>query len=142
MKYVVSACLAGVPCTYEGTHNLDPDVAQLVASGKALPLCPEQLGGLSTPRAPAEIRGGDGDGVIEGEAFVVTKEGVDVTREYLRGAREALKLARLGGAKKAITKERSPSCGCGYVWREHHLARGKGVMVALFEREGIEVNAV
>ena len=142
MECIVSACLAGVNCTYDGTHNLVPEIADLVASGKALPLCPEQLGGLSTPRIPAEIRGGDGDDVLRGEAFVTTRDGLDVTDAYLKGAQEALRLARFVGAKKAITKDRSPSCGCGHVWCGGDLVEGKGVMVALFEREGIEVEAV
>ena len=142
MEYVVSACLAGVNCTYGGTHRRVPEIADLVASGKALPLCPEQLGGLSTPRIPAHIKGGDGGDVLKGEAFVLTKDGVDVTEAYLRGAQEALKLTRLVGAMKAITKDRSPSCGCGHVWCDDELIKGKGIMAALFEKEGIEVRAV
>ena len=142
MEYVVSACLAGVKCRYDGTDHLVPEVVQLVASGRALPICPEQLGGLSTPRMPAEIIGGDGKSVLRGTAKVLTREGVEVTKAYLIGAREALKLARLVGAKKAITKERSPSCGCGYIYRSNEVIPGKGVMAALFEKEGIEVTSV
>lgn len=142
MEYIVSACFVGVNCTYDGTHNFVPEIAELVASGNALPLCPEQLGGLSTPRTPAEIKGGDGDDVLRGKAFVLTEGGIDVTAAYLRGAREALRLARIVGAKRAITKDRSPSCGCEYVWRDHKLVNGKGVMAALFRREGIEVIAM
>lgn len=142
MEYVVSACLAGVRCRYDGTDHFLHEVAQLVASGRALPICPEQLGGLSTPRSPAEIIGGDGRSVLKGTTNVLTKDRVDVTKAYLIGAREALKLARLVGARKAITKERSPSCGCKYIYRGNEIIPGKGVMVALFEKEGIEVSAV
>jgi len=142
MEYIVSACLAGVRCRYDGSDNLNYEVAELVASGKALPVCPEQLGGLSTPRPPAEINGGDGKTVLKGEARVVTENRDDVTRAYIMGAREALKLAQLVGARKAITKEQSPSCGCRYIYRGNEVIPGKGVMVALFEKEGIEVVAV
>jgi uncharacterized protein YbbK (DUF523 family) len=142
MEFIVSACLAGVKCRYDGTDSLDYEVAQLVASGKALPVCPEQLGGLSTPRLPAEMKDGDGKSVLKGETRVVATNGADVTRAYIIGAREALKLANLVGAKKAITKERSPSCGCRYIYRGNEVIPGKGVMVALFEKEGIEVTSV
>ena len=142
MEYVVSACLAGVRCRYDGSDNLNYEVAELVASGKALPVCPEQLGGLSTPRPPAEIEGGDGKSVLKGEARVLAENRDDVTRAYIMGAREALKLAQLVGARKAITKEQSPSCGCRYIYRGNEVIPGKGVMVALFEKEGIEVVAV
>lgn len=142
MEYIVSACLVGVKCRYDGTDSLDYEVAQLVASGKALPVCPEQLGGLSTPRLPAEIMDGDGRSVLKGEAKVLTKNGSDVTRAYIMGAREAFKLARLAGVNKAITKERSPSCGCMYIYRGNEVVPGKGVMVALLEKEGLEVTSV
>ena len=142
MEFIVSACLAGVKCRYDGTDSLDYEVAQLVASGRALPVCPEQLGGLSTPRLPAEMKDGDGRGVLKGETRVVATNGADVTRAYIIGAREALKLANLVGAKKAITKERSPSCGSRYIYRGNEVMPGKGVMVALFEKEGIEVTSV
>ena len=142
MEYIVSACFVGVNCTYDGTNNLIPKVVDLVTSGKALPVCPEQLGGLSTPRTPAEIHGGDGRDVINGKASVVTNDGVDVTENFLAGAREALKLARLVGAGKAIMKERSPSCGCDYIYRNGEVVKGNGVTTALFQQEGIEVRAL
>ena len=142
MEYVVSACLAGVRCRYDGTDHLVYEVTRLVASGKALPICPEQLGGLSTPRPPAEIIGGDGKTVLQGRARVVAKGGVDVTKAFLTGAREALKLARLISAKKAVTKDCSPSCGSAYIYRGNEIIPGKGVMVALFEMEGIDVTSV
>ena len=142
MEYVVSACLAGVRCRYDGTDYIIHDVAQLVASGRALPICPEQLGGLSTPRPPAEIIGGDGKAVLKGTARVMAKGGVDVTKALLIGAREGLKLARLIGATKAITKDRSPSCGYNYIYRGNEVIPGKGVMVAMFEKDGIEVTSV
>lgn len=139
MEFIVSACLAGVKCRYDGTDHLDKEIALLVADGRALPVCPEQLGGLSTPRPGAEIKDGDGNRVLQGQAKVINEDGLDVTKAYLMGAREALKLARLTGARKSITKDRSPSCGCKYIIRGNEAVPGKGVMVALFEKEGIEV---
>ena len=142
MEYIVSACLAGVRCRYDGTDSMDQKVALLVADGKALPVCPEQLGGLSTPREPSEIQDGGGEKVLKGKSKVVMSDGTDVTRSFILGAREALKLAHLVGARKAITKERSPSCGCLYITREHEVVPGKGVLVALLEQEGFEVSSV
>jgi uncharacterized protein YbbK (DUF523 family) len=103
---IVSACLAGLRCRYDGSKKACEAVMRLVAEGKAIPVCPEQLGGLPTPRLPAEIRGGR----------VVRQDGVDVTAEFSRGAEEVLKLAKLAGATTAILKARSPSCGSGKIY--------------------------
>src|SRR5512136_2016262 len=97
---IVSACLAGVACRYDGGAKPCAAVICLVAEGQAIPVCPEQLGGLPTPRLPAEQVGDR----------VIRKDGMDVTAEFERGAQEALKVARLVGAKTAILKARSPSC--------------------------------
>ncbi len=129
---LVSACLAGVRCRYDGGACPDPAVVDLVRRGRALPVCPEQLGGLPTPRRPAEIRGGAGADVLEGRARVVTASGADVTDAFLRGAEETLRLARLSGAEGAILKARSPStaaspgaCGRETAWpRRSCAARG------------------
>ncbi len=129
---IVSACLAGLHCRYDGGEKSCAAVLRLVAEGRAIPLCPEQLGGLSTPRQPAEIRG----------TQVVRKDGVDVSAEFERGAQEALQIARLAGAKTAILKARSPSCGCGTIYDGSFsgaLVEGDGVFAALCRRSGIEV---
>jgi uncharacterized protein YbbK (DUF523 family) len=105
---------------------------RLVAEGKAVPLCPEQLGGLLTPRLPAEIRGDR----------VIRNDGVDTTEAFSRGAQEALKLAKLVGAKAAILKARSPSCGSGKIYDGSFtgkLVDGDGVFAALCKKNGIEV---
>lgn len=139
---LVSACLAGVRCRYDGEACADPEVVRLVREGRALPVCPEQLGGLSTPRSAAEVRGGDGQDVLAGRARVVTREGQDVTDAFLRGARETLRLARLAGSQRAILKARSPSCGLGQIRDgsfQGGLRQGDGVAAALLKREGIEV---
>ena len=98
-QYVVSACLAGESCRYDGGCSPCPAVQALVRTGQALPVCPEVLGGLPTPRVPSEIRGGR----------VVAKDGTDVTGAFTCGAEEALQLALENGCTAAILKARSPS---------------------------------
>lgn len=141
-QILVSACLAGRACRFDGHANPDDGVARLVAEGRAVLVCPEEDGGLGTPRPPAEIQGGDGRDVLEGRARVVTRAGVDVTERYLAGARVALERARAAGAQTAILKARSPSCGKGCVYDgtfSRTLKEGEGVTAALLQKEGIEV---
>lgn len=104
--YIVSACLAGVACRYDGQSQPDPRVLEMVRRGLALPVCPEQLGGLPTPRTPFEI--------VDGR--VVSREGEDATDAFMRGAEEAARLASLAGCTKAVLKQRSPSCGSGKIY--------------------------
>ena len=106
MRVLISACLLGVSCRYDGQSKAYPLVEELCRRHEVVPVCPEQLGGLPTPRVPAERQG----------AQVVTKEGGDVTAQYLRGAAEAVHLARKLGCTVAILKERSPSCGSGEIY--------------------------
>lgn len=136
---VASACLLGVRCRYDGGHRLDDKVVAISQKEELIPLCPEQLGGLSIPRPPAEIVGGDGDDVLDGIARVVDEEGKDITEEFLKGAREFLRITKLAGAKKVILKEKSPSCGVHKIYRDGILVSGKGVLTALLLREGIKV---
>lgn len=107
-RILVSACLAGVNCKYSGGHNLVPAIAELVAKGKAVPVCPENLGGLKIPRPPAEIQGGNGRDVLAGRARVVDKEGKDVTAAFLRGAAATLAKAREIEAELVVLKEKAP----------------------------------
>jgi uncharacterized protein YbbK (DUF523 family) len=129
---IVSACLAGVHCRYDsGEKTCDPVIC-LVAEGKAIPLCPEQLGGLTTPRQPCEAIG----------YRVISKDGTDVTEAFHNGAHEALKIASLVGAKTAILKSRSPSCGSGFIYDgtfTGKLVPGDGIFAALCKANGIEV---
>lgn len=139
---IVSACLAGLNTRYDGKASIDEEVYRLVKEGKAIPVCPEQLGGLATPRLPSEIRGGTGSDVLEGRAVVVNAKGEDVTENYLRGAYEVLKLARQVGAEKVILKARSPSCGFGCIYDgtfSRKLVEGNGVTAELLKREGLLV---
>jgi len=139
---LVSACLLGISCRYDGDSCPDERLQRLAAQGKALPFCPEVLGGLPTPRPPAEIQGGDGSDVLEGRARVVNIEGRDVTAEFLAGAKEALRLAQHWHIREAILKARSPSCGAGQIYDgsfSGRLVEGDGVTAALLRREGLIV---
>lgn len=139
---LVSACLLGINCKYNGGNNRIPALAELCQQGRLVPVCPEMLGGLPIPRPPAEIRGGSGSAVLAGKAKVVNREGNDVTAAFLRGAEETLTLARLFGAKKALLKESSPSCGSSTIYDGTFTGTkkaGEGVTTALLRSHGIEV---
>jgi uncharacterized protein YbbK (DUF523 family) len=141
-QVIVSACLAGLATTHDGRAKPHPEVLELVRQGKAILVCPEQLGGLPTPRPEAEIQAEDGNAVLDGETKVIDVEGRDVTGNYLQGAREALKAARLAGSKRAILKARSPSCGAGQIYDGSFsgtLKPGEGVTAAAMRRAGLEV---
>jgi uncharacterized protein YbbK (DUF523 family) len=141
-RVLVSACLAGRACRFDGSSNPDDFVTRLVASGRAVLVCPEVDGGLRTPRPPAEIIGGSGDDVLAGRARVVTSGGTDVTDAYIAGARRALAMAERSGAKSAVLKARSPSCGRGEIYDgtfSGKTAPGDGVTAALLRAHGIDV---
>ncbi|MFE7565097.1 DUF523 domain-containing protein [Kitasatospora sp. NPDC057500] len=143
-KVLVSACLAGVPCRYDGRAKAARVVDELVAGGRAVVVCPEGAGGLPTPRPAAEIVGGDGADVLDGRARVVDATGADRTEEFTAGARAALAAAGAAGARRAVLMARSPSCGCGQVYDGTFggtLRPGDGVTAALLRRAGIEVES-
>lgn len=104
-----------------------------------IPVYPEQLGGLPTPRSRSEINGGDGFDVLQGQARVVNSGGKDVTQFFLKGAKETLKIARLNNIKKAYLKERSPSCGTLKIISKKKVKSGPGVTAGLLMERGIEV---
>lgn len=139
---LVSACLAGVQCRYDGGHNNIPEINQMVEKGLAIPVCPEILGGGGIPREPSEIVSGDGGAVLDGKARVKTRSGHDVTELFVRGAEEVLKAAINNSAPAAVLKERSPSCG-GSVIYDGTFTGGKttgmGVTAAILHRAGIKV---
>ena len=140
---MVSGCLAGMPCRYDGVAKTDSGVVAEVEAGRAVPVCPELLGGLSTPRRPAEIVGGDADDVLDRRARVMDDTGEDVTTAYLAGAHRALAVARAVGARRAVLKDRSPSCGGTARYDGTFTGRlvdGLGVTAALFRRAGITVS--
>ena len=131
-KILVSKCLAGSCCRYDGGTNLVPEIQQLVDSGQAVPVCPEQLGGLPTPRVPSERLG----------ESVISKAGLDVTAEFSAGAESALKIALDTGCRTAIMKAHSPSCGKGLIYDGQFtgtLVPGNGVTTDLLLKNGISV---
>lgn len=132
MNVIVSACLLGLKCRYDGKEVSNLEVLKIKDNYSLIPLCPEQLGGLATPRPPAEIKNGK----------VINKLAYDVTEEYKKGAEEALKLAKIFDCKYAILKDRSPSCGCGQIYDgtfSGKLVPGNGITTELFLQNGIKV---
>ena len=140
---IISACLCGINCKYNGENNYNEKITQLLKEGKAIPVCPEQLGGQSTPRAAHEIVNGTGADVLEGRAKVLGPDGEDdVTGQFLKGARETLKIATDCSVKLAILKARSPSCGYGKIYDGTFTSTridGNGVTAELLIRNGIKV---
>ncbi|MBD3208553.1 MAG: DUF523 domain-containing protein [Candidatus Nealsonbacteria bacterium] len=131
-KKLCSACLLGVECRYDGKSKPVQKVLNLAKKEILIPICPEQLGGLSTPREPAEQNGDK----------VVTKTGRDVTGNFTKGAEQVLRLARLLNIKEVILKQKSPSCGCGKIYDgtfSGKLIEGDGVTAALLKKNGIKV---
>ena len=132
MNILVSACLLGVHCKYSGKNNRNENVLRLAEKHTLIPVCPEQLGGLPTPRYPSEIRGGR----------VINNIGEDVTAYYEKGAGEALNIAKLFGCERAVLKARSPECGSKEIYDgtfTKTVIPGKGITAALLEENGIEV---
>lgn len=145
-QILVSACLLGRPVRFDGTgkRSSDPLFEQWRAEGRLVAFCPEVSGGLPVPRPAAEITGGSGGDVLDGRARVLTRDGGDVTGYFLDGARQALEQARAHGARIAILKEGSPSCGGLRIHDgsfEGRKVPGEGVTTALLERNGIAVFA-
>lgn len=127
-----SACLLGVKCRYDGKGRLNRKVVELAEKEVLIPVCPEQLGGLPTPRELSERRGNR----------VLTKSGKDVTENFQRGAKEVLRLAKLFDIREAIFKQNSPSCGCGKIYDgtfSGKIVKDDGVTTALLKRNGIKV---
>lgn len=132
MRLLVSGCLLGLCCRYDGASRAHPRVLELKERHELIPVCPEQLGGLATPRPPAERQG----------ERVMAVTGADVTEQYRRGAEEALKLCRLLDCDAAVLKERSPSCGSGTIYDGSFtgaLVPGDGVTAELLKARGIPV---
>ena len=131
-EFAVSACLCGFPCRYDGKSKPDERIKALYEEGRALPVCPEMLGGLTTPRTPCEI--------INGR--VVSSDGEDRTNEYLLGSQRVLELCKKHGIKKAVLKQNSPSCGSSHIYDgtfSGTLIEGEGCLTALLRKNGIEV---
>ena len=131
-KILVSACLLGTNCKYNGSNNKNDKVLEYIKDKEVIPICPEIMGGLSTPRTPSEI--------INNK--VITKDGIDVTNNYIKGAEEVLYLAKLFSIKKALLKSKSPSCGKGKIYDgtfNNNLIDGNGITTKLLIDNGINV---
>jgi len=138
--YLISACLCGVNCKYNGANNYNEKCNELFISGKAVLICPEQLGGLTTPRIPSELQANAKD-VIEGNGKVITNEGLDVTREFIKGAKEVVEIAKKLPISAAILKEGSPSCGVNFVYDgsfNGNKVKGKGITTEMLNEIGIK----
>ncbi|GEP85187.1 Uncharacterized conserved protein [Staphylococcus piscifermentans] len=138
----ISACLIGENVRYNGSNKLNQELQELVTQHKAISICPEVLGGLSTPRPPAEIVGGDGRGVWNDKAKVLTNTGEDVTAQFKEGALKALEVLQTYGCTAVVLKAGSPSCGSKVIYDgtlSGELKKGIGVTVALFEAHNIRV---
>lgn len=131
-KILVSACLLGLNCKYDGGNNYSEEIDEFLKDYDVIPICPEIMGGLPTPRVPSEVLGDK----------VITKEGKDVTLQFKKGAEEVLFLAKKYNIKKALLKAKSPSCGNGQIYDgsfSHTLVDGDGVTAKLLKENGIEV---
>ena len=141
-KILISACLLGVQCRHNGCDSKSESVMGTFEADELIPICPEQFGGLPPPRPPAEIVGGDGADVLDGNARVMTVERENKTEAFLHGAQQALEIAERHNATYAVLKSKSPSCGCGQVYDGSfvgNVTAGDGVTAALFRRHGIEI---
>lgn len=139
---LVSACLCGINTKYNGENNLSQGVLKLIRKEKMIPICPEQLGGLTTPRKPCEICGGTGGDVLDRKAIVITSDGKNVTDNFLRGAYETLNLAKAFNIRKAILKSKSPSCGYNKIYDgsfKRNIIKGNGVTTELLIKNGIKI---
>lgn len=139
---LVSACLLGENCKYDGGSNENEELQAIFAEEELVAVCPEKLAGLSIPRPPAEIKNGTGEEVLQNKAQVVNKEGEDLTNEFLAGARQTLEKAVDTGCQLAIFKSKSPSCGSKRIYSgdfDGSKKNGVGVTTALLQRAGIRV---
>lgn len=132
MNILVSACLLGTDCKYNGKNNFNKKISYLADRHTIIPICPEILGGLSTPRPPAEIRNGR----------VINKIGEDVTDAFVEGAKKTLDTAKKYNCKLAVLKANSPSCGCGEIYDGNFsktLISGNGICAKMLIDNGIKV---
>ena len=142
MRILVSACLAGINCRFDGKNKVNKKIKKLVEEGKAICVCPEELGGLPSPRPMSEILNATGIDVLEGKGIVINEKREDVTLSFREGAYKTLDIAKKYKIKKAILKAKSASCGKGYIYDGSFagtLRKGNGVTCALLLKNNIEV---
>lgn len=138
---LVSACLLGLNTRYDGKIKPCPAVKAYLRQHNLLPIpiCPEQLGGLETPRHATSFCCGDGNSALTGHAELRNEQGVNVTANFISGARQSLQIARITGCNMAILKQRSPSCGVNFIYQGTQKTAGQGVTTALLAQHGIDI---
>lgn len=138
---LVSSCLLGLPTRYDGSDNFSQAVADYLQQHQLVPIpvCPEQLAGLSTPRPKCWFRCGNGNDVLNGCGTICDEAGNDLTEIFYRAAAESCKIAELTGSKLAILKQRSPSCGTSQIHQNGQLIGGMGVTAARLQKAGLRV---
>lgn len=136
---IISACLIGINCRYDGGNSLNETILSSLSRDMYIPLCPEQLGGLSTPRLPSQIMTGSGREVLDGTSSIYDSSGKDVTEHFLRGAHEVARIARIMKIDRALMKEFSPSCGVCSIKRNGVAVPGMGVAASLLSSMGVTV---
>lgn len=138
---LVSACLLGLNTRYDGQTKQCVAVKNYLEQQQLLPIpiCPEQLGGLSTPRSASSFKRGDGLAVINGAGDLCNESGQIVTANFLSGAQQSLQIAQLTGCTSAILKQRSPSCGVDFIYQGKQILAGQGVTTALLAQHGITI---
>jgi len=139
---LVSACLLGIRCRYDGSTNPAGELDALLEGKHVVAICPEEMGSLPTPRPAAQLHGGSAADVLDGKAIVRTHQGNDVTAEFLQGAQQVARIAAEMGAQTAILKERSPSCGVCCVHRDGQLVEGRGVAAEALARMGVQLTSL
>jgi len=144
VRVLVSACLLGRACRFDGGNKRNSDLVRALEKDgvEIVAFCPEEAAGLGTPRVPVELHGGDGNAVLDGLARALTEEKVDATDAFIEGARMAVACARDSECRVAYLKERSPSCGCALVHGAEGVVAGSGVTAAALRRAGVATVSV
>ena len=138
---LVSACLLGLACRYNGLCKKNSSVLNFLLGGNRaiIPICPEQLAGLSTPRPTTQFASGNGATILAGEGLLLNANKMRMNESFIKGAHQVLAIARMNNCQQAVLKERSPSCGVHQIWLNDQIVNGSGVTTALLKNNGVSV---
>lgn len=136
---LVSACLLGIGCRYDGSNSHRKDLIEILTGKIPVPFCPELFGGLGVPRETFEITYGDGEDVLNNKSVIIAPSGRDATQNFISGSLAGLKICIIAGIRKAILKEKSPSCGVRTILNGRKPKKGSGVFASLLRRNNIEI---